>query len=75
MSQINYDIERLFDPIDDVDVETDQPERVRCKHCGKDNLYWSDHVDGWRLETESGTPHDCTRVNFKQATEGFERTE
>lgn len=37
----------------------------KCRYCGKSNLHWAKHNEGWRL-FEGNQPHECKEYEKKK---------
>jgi len=56
-----------FDP-----SEEEYPTSVKCKFCGKEDLFWDELPEGWRLIDENCKVHNC-REYFKVVNEDIQR--
>lgn len=39
--------------------DDDEPDSITCSRCGKTDLEWRPHPQGWRLVDAEGHPHHC----------------
>ena len=55
---------------EDFDCHCDEGERLTsCKYCGKEDLFWSETMQGWRLFTSEGHLHECKKHNNNEGNQ------